>query len=67
MSHVTGDKKSDLMANEGTTYSLLLKLITTSKAFNNIKNKIIETWQYNWTNTNLADKRRNVKPDVKKS
>lgn len=46
---IPGNEKADLIANGAITskYSIKINSITTSETINNIKNKIIETWQIN--------------------
>jgi len=60
--------KSRFKANETTISQSSTKInkITTSDAINNIKNKIINTWQNNWSNVPLLNKLRNIKSFVQK-
>lgn len=65
---ISGNEKVDLLANDNRVYSTKINRITTTEATKNIKNKLIETWQYHWNNIFIhpSNKLRIVKLNVKK-
>lgn len=65
---IPGNEKVDSKANEATIPRSSTKItkIKTSDAMNNIKNKLMDTWQNDWSNVPLSNKLRNIKPYVKK-